>query len=301
MVPSIADLVARQIDPARAPTRHADALALLGAASEPPESAGGFPTFAPDLAARAYEGFSAEEIAAMKRHQAESFYWISRNRAIAWLIARHFAHARRILDIGCGTGYVTRQIARTLPGAAIYASDAFVEGLRLASEDGPDAAFLMHMDATRLPFEAAFDLVCSFDVLEHIEDDEAVIARTHAALRPGGGVLHFVPQHPWLYGPADEKAKHVRRYARGELDAKLRRAGFEIAYSGSFISLLFPLFAASRLKSKLVRAYALEGEHDQPAWLRGVLLAAQRVELAAMRAGVRFPFGVSRVAVAFKR
>lgn len=301
MTPSIAELVARQIDSAREPARHADALALLGAALRPPESADGFPTFAPDLAARAYEGFSADEIAAMKRHQAESFYWISRNRTIAWLIERHFPGARRILDIGCGTGYVTRQIARTLPGAAIYASDAFVEGLRLASSDGPDAAFLMHLDATRLPFEGAFDLVCSFDVLEHIEEDEEVIARTHAALRPGGGVLHFVPQHPWLYGPADEKAKHVRRYARGELDAKLVRAGFDVAYSGSFLSLLFPLFAASRLKSKLTRSYALEGEHDQPAWLRRGLLFVQEAELAAVRAGARFPFGVSRVVVAFKR
>ena len=114
----------------------------------------------------------------------------------------------------------------------------------------PDAE-LLEVDARRLPFEAEFDVVGAFDVLEHIEEDERALIEMHAALRPGGGLVVTVPQHPALWSAVDEYSRHVRRYRRSELLTKLRDSGFEVIHWTSFVSLLLP--AARPLATALSR------------------------------------------------
>jgi SAM-dependent methyltransferase len=230
-----------------------------------------------------------------------SFYWIARNKTISWLVTKYFPETRRILDIGCGTGYVTRAIGTALPNAAIYATDIYIEGIRSAASKIGDRAFFIHLDATDIPFTASFDLITSFDVLEHIPDDQRVLEQMHAALRPGGGVLHFVPQHPLLFSPADNQSHHVRRYARRELQCKLEQAGFDVVDTMSFMFFLLPLFAASRFRSKLRGSHNVGGEHQQPAAIAGFLGLVQNLELFLLRRGWRFPVGVSRAVVARRR
>lgn len=70
------------------------------------------------------------------------------------------------------------------------------------------------MDARAIPAEAVFDLIGAFDVIEHIEEDEAALAAIHRALAPGGVAIIAVPQHPWLWSEADDVAHHARRYSR---------------------------------------------------------------------------------------
>jgi hypothetical protein len=50
------------------------------------------------------------------------------------------------------------------------------------------------------------------------------------AARPGGGVILAVPQHPFLWSDFDEKAHHVRRYRRGELEQKTEKAGMRVVF-----------------------------------------------------------------------
>ena len=70
-----------------------------------------------------------------------------------------------------------------------------------------------------------FDLVCAFEVLEHIEDDAAAVRQWAARLRPGGWLLLSVPAHQRRYGPADELVGHFRRYDPARLTALLARCG----------------------------------------------------------------------------
>jgi glycosyltransferase involved in cell wall biosynthesis len=72
-----------------------------------------------------------------------------------------------------------------------------------------------------------FDLVCAFEVLEHIEDDTAALAEWAGRLRPGGWLMLSVPAHQRRFGPADEMAGHFRRYDPPALAALLRAAGFD--------------------------------------------------------------------------
>ena len=97
----------------------------------------------------------------------------------------------------------------------------------------PDAA-LMRMAARRIPFDGEFDVVGAFDVIEHIEDDRAVLREMHRAAVPGGGILLTVPQHPFLWSEFDRQARHVRRYTAPELREKaaIKAKRYNCSYPG---------------------------------------------------------------------
>jgi len=64
-------------------------------------------------------------------------------------------------------------------------------------------------------------------VLEHIEDDLAVLRDWASKVRPGGRVLISVPAHQRKFGVSDAMVGHVRRYERKQMRALLEDAGFE--------------------------------------------------------------------------
>jgi len=70
-----------------------------------------------------------------------------------------------------------------------------------------------------LPANARFDSILYIDVLEHIEDDRAEMARAAARLNPGGTIIVLSPAHPFLFTPFDAAIGHFRRYTRSSLRA----------------------------------------------------------------------------------
>ena len=111
------------------------------------------------------------------------------------------------------------------------------------------------MDARCILFECEFDVVGTFDVLEHLVEDERALAQMFNAARPGGGLLVTVPQHRFLWSESDRFAMHQRRYSRTELRKKVESAGFQIERITSFNSLLLPLMILSRLTESAIRIY----------------------------------------------
>jgi SAM-dependent methyltransferase len=161
----------------------------------------------------------------------------------------------------------------------------------------PQVEFVQ-MDARHIPARGAFDLVGAFDVIEHIADDEGVLRAMRTATADGGGIIVAVPQHPWLWSRADEIAYHERRYCRGELEAKMRRNGFEPVFSSSYTSLLLPLMVASRLKSRgKTSNEEVEREFSLNPRVNGLFTAILRAEVRMTLAGLRWPAGGSRVVV----
>jgi SAM-dependent methyltransferase len=259
-----------------------------------------FPALAPALA-REGEGFRPEYFAALATLEAGNFWFQSRNALIVRALRRHVPNLQSFLEIGCGTGFVLSGIASAFPEAALAGSEIFSAGLPYAAKRVPKAEF-MQMDARRIPFKSHFDAVGVFDVLEHIAEDEKVLAQIYRAIKPGGAIVLTVPQHPWLWSRQDEMACHVRRYTAGELRRKVEQAGFTIIQETSFVSLLLPIMWLSRRFGRR----AQDQDFDTLAELKigefanRLLRTVMDVERFALDCGMRFPAGGSRLLIARK-
>jgi SAM-dependent methyltransferase len=145
-----------------------------------------------------------------------------------------------------------------------------------------------------------FDLVCLFDVLEHVEADEETLAVTKGLLAPAGVAVITVPAFAKLWGPHDEQVHHKRRYERVDLEAKLLRAGFQIRKLSYCNMFLFPAAVAARIadkvKEKVTRVRSVTGTGMLPAPInRGfsAIFGAERFLLER----VDLPIGLSLLAV----
>lgn len=244
-------------------------------------------------------GFKAEYFETLAQLEANNFWFRGRNAFIVYALTTYFPRMARYMEIGCGTGFVLSGVARAFPEARLCGSEIFCAGLEFAQRRVPDACF-MQMDARDIPFTNEFDVIGAYDVLEHIPEDEKVLAEIHRALVPGGGLLLTVPQHPWLWSEADTYACHVRRYTADELHQKVTQAGFEIVRSTSFVSLLLPAMLAARRKTRGSTEFDPQKELRLPKWLDKIFEATLRTELALTKAKLSLPVGGSRLLIARK-
>jgi SAM-dependent methyltransferase len=242
--------------------------------------------------------FSPQEFESLYALEQDYFWFRARTRLILWAFGRYASRCRSFLEIGCGTGSVLAAIARDYPAVAVWGSEVFLEGLQFA-RTRVDSVRLMQLDARCLPFVDEFDAIGLFDVIEHIEEDQAVLSQASRALRPGGILLITVPQHRFLWSPADEQAGHVRRYARRELVQKVEQAQLRVLRCTSFVSLLFPLLMISRIRRR-GREYDANAEYRVPRVVNKLLELALSAERAAIRLGATLPFGGSLLLVAHR-
>jgi len=263
-----------------------------------PAMRGGFLSFAPDSDG-SEEGFDPSVFETLARIESGSFWFAARNRLIKWALAKHFPDAKTVFEAGCGTGFALSGIQQSFPNIKVSGADLFARGLEFAAGRLSPGTELYQMDAARIPFKDEFDVVCSLDSLEHIKDDEGALRGMFEAVRPGGGLVCSVPQHPWLWSEFDEQSRHERRYAARELKQKVERAGFSVVFSTSFMALLFPAMLASRMVWKLKPGRAATSEFKS-GLLNSALGAAAAAEASAIMAGARFPFGGSLLVVAKK-
>jgi SAM-dependent methyltransferase len=99
------------------------------------------------------------------------------------------------------------------------------------------------------------DSIIYVNVLEHIEDDARELSMIYQTLEKGGRCFIFVPALQALYGEFDRRIGHFRRYAKKDIEAKCRAAGFRVVKSKYFdLSGILPWF----VKYKLLRSDSLE-------------------------------------------
>jgi len=102
--------------------------------------------------------------------------------------------SERVLDIGCGDGRITFEIARRVPQGYVMGVDTSSNMIELAAQKRrPNLGFEV-ADARALPFKHEFDLVVSFNALHWIQEQDLALASIHKSLRPGGKAhLRLVP------------------------------------------------------------------------------------------------------------
>jgi SAM-dependent methyltransferase len=174
--------------------------------------------------------------------------WYEHWHRYAW--ARGFAQGGRVLDAACGEGYgsaLLADVAASVVGVDI--SDVAVAHARARYRDRANLSYLQ-ADATALDAlpDASFDLIVSFETLEHVEAQEALVAGFARLLAPGGVLLLSSPDKE-TYSDARgyRNEHHVRELYRGELEALLARhfgAVRLFAHKLLFQSAIWPLQAA---------------------------------------------------------
>ena len=99
------------------------------------------------------------------------------------------APAERILDLGCGTGRLSREILAREPAAQVIALDRSSTMLAQAARDGSDRIRFVQADATRLPFVDGFDAVFSTATFHWVPDHDRLFTAIHGVLRRGGRLV----------------------------------------------------------------------------------------------------------------
>lgn len=256
-----------------------------------------YPVFAPELAYQ-NETYDASYHTTLAELERGHFWFEARNRLLMEHVQEYFAPIENFLEIGCGTGFVLENMHARFSSASLHGSDLLVQGLHYAAQRVPSAR-LMQMDVRSIPYRDEFDLIGAFDVIEHVDEDEAVLAQMYSAVKPGGGIMITVPQHNALWSAIDDLSLHKRRYSKAELVRKVQGAGFEVLKTTSFVSLLLPfMLAARRRKANADDDFDLFAEFKLNPIVNRGLSAVMSAELALMRAGLRFRFGGSRLILA---
>ena len=239
-----------------------------------------------------------DEIFEITRRYGETNYWyVSRRELIIWAIGKYFSSAKNAIDIGCGTGFNLLGIKQHYPTLCLHGCDASQRSLQIARSYDTDINFF-ESSIYEVNSEKKFDLVMALDVLEHLDEDVLALKNIHGLLADKGGAIITVPQHPFLWSPADEYAHHVRRYTRKELLSKAAEAGFKVDRTTSFVTSLFPLMVASRLFDRILkRPYDFEKELAVGRFTNFLFRNILSLERGLIRLGFSFPFGGSLMLV----
>lgn len=122
----------------------------------------------------------------------------------------------RLLEVGCGAGALLDELGfRGHASTGLETSRRAVALARAIASATGGKQTLVTQPAP--DWQGAFDLVCAFDVLEHVEDDVSALGQWLDWLRPDGLVCLSVPAHRSRWGAGDEWAGHHRRYDRRDL------------------------------------------------------------------------------------
>ena len=147
------------------------------------------------------------------------WYYVSK----ASMISRHLPPRRgTVLDVGAGVGWFGKWLIRNAGvGRCICVDPGYDAPQRASEELGDRLQFVQHVETTDA------DVVLMMDVLEHVDDDVALLKDYLAKAKPGTTFIVTVPAFEFLWSSHDDFLEHRRRYTIRSLRETIRRAGAE--------------------------------------------------------------------------
>lgn len=208
---------------------------------------------------------------------AAHWYYIAKGRAIKALLGPEPVEA--VLDVGAGSGVFSRMLVEEgRAGRAICVDPNYSEEW-VGRRRTDNIAFMRRVEDFDAP------LVLMIDVIEHVDDDVALIADYAAKAAPGARFLISAPAFQFLWSSHDEFLEHRRRYTLSSLEAAARAAGLEPVEMRYFFGMLFPAAAALRIADRALKRHeeaARSALKPAPRWLNEALVALHDIERAVL-------------------
>jgi SAM-dependent methyltransferase len=143
------------------------------------------------------------------------------NRFLVKMVVEVARPGDRVVDFGAGIGTFALPMARR--GYDLVC----IEPDRVQSRGLNTQGLDVLSDLDQIP-DASVDYIYTLNVMEHIEDDDAIVAQFQRKMKPDGRLLVYVPAFQLLFSSMDRKVGHFRRYRLGRLVTLLQANGFTI-------------------------------------------------------------------------
>jgi 2-polyprenyl-3-methyl-5-hydroxy-6-metoxy-1,4-benzoquinol methylase len=219
----------------------------------------------------------------------------SRTHALTQVAKYNRISNAAIMDIGCSSGFMVRDLRRVFPSAFVMGSDVVRPPLDRLSVEIPDLP-LLHFDLVQCPLlDDSLDAAILLNVLEHIEDDEAALRQVWRILKPDGIAIIEVPAGPKLYDVYDRMLMHFRRYKLQNLKRSVHNAGFKILDHSHLGFFIYPGFnwVKKRNQKRLKQSEdkTIVSQNIKDTQTNPILENVMRLELALGR-WISYPFGI---------
>jgi SAM-dependent methyltransferase len=237
----------------------------------------------------------------------EHLWWFVGMRKITAAMLDPVVESRplRILDAGCGTGYMLSWLRRYSRSGQVVGVDVSRDALDFSRRRSE--RLLIQASVAGLPLPSnTFDLVLSFEVLDWFAPDHAAMPFSELArvLKPGEILLVRLPAFQLLYSDHDRAIRTVHRYSREELVQCLGAQGLTLVRATYANTLLFPVAVVWRWLHRFSGRKTGSDVKPLPKlirWLNPVFAGILGIEAAWLRrTRWRLPFGLSVIALARK-
>lgn len=227
----------------------------------------------------------------------EDSFWFAHRNCCIQSVMTNYPPPGTLLDVGGGNGYVALGLQQA--GIPVMLLEPGWEGVQNARKRGVNSLVCSTLEDAGFR-SGSLPAVGMFDVLEHIQEQEAFLRQVRELLVSGGRLYLTVPAYQLLWSADDDYAGHYRRYTLGSLQRVLNASGFRVVFA-SYIFFMLPLpsyflrVIPSRLGLRKEKAWdQYQQEHRaQPGLVGGVLRAMLHWEENRLRSGRSVPFGGS--------
>lgn len=225
----------------------------------------------------------------------EHWWFQARAEILMSHIGQIFNHKKdlKILNIGAATGYSSQLLMQ-------FGAVSSVEFDKDCYEFTRDTVGIPIINASilELPFEdESFDLVCAFDVIEHVEDDKLAVREMARVCKKGGVFMVTVPAFMFLWSEHDVVNHHFRRYTAAQLRGVTAENSASIFLSYFNFWLFFPIALVRLIKGKGKEKTSEEAQSDfrmvKNAGINRLFYRIFKSENFFLKRFIKLPVGVS--------
>jgi len=170
------------------------------------------------------------------------WYYSAKARAMARLLDGR--EPATILDVGAGSGFFSRHLLAHTSAKEAWCVDISYEADSASSEAGKAIHYRRSIESIDA------DLVLLMDVIEHVDNDVALIREYVDKVPCGSQFLITVPAFQFLWCGHDVFLEHKRRYTLRQLEDVVRSAGLAVKQGAYYFGMVFPIAASIRLAQK---------------------------------------------------